>query len=568
MQSNGFFTAIPWKAKGGGQLAVMKVNDFTKFQLNDPMLKGHKAPISDFQFNPFVDNFLATASEDGTAAFWTIPVEGLIEDLKTPNATLYGHSKKITHLKFNPTAQNVMATASFDQDVRIWDVSQAKESLLISGLIGQPTCAEWNHDGSLLAVVDKKKKLNIFDPRDTASASHVDTIHNGPKQMKCCWLGHSNNILTTGTNKQMFKEVGVWDSRDLSAPLKIQRAEKNLEVSDPFFDPVSNLAYLAVKGEARVNVWELTGNDEVITQVATWKGDGSHRGFNFFPKRFVDVFSSELMRGIRLTDKFCEYVSFGLPKKRGAFVPSLYGKCDSGQAVLTFDQWSNGESGQAIEVDLNPDLIDTLKLRTEDGSVAPATEEESKETPDNSEEVEELKAHFQRKITDLEGKLKVAEESVANTQNNEETEELKSQNSELTHKVSGLEEKISELEKKSTSEKEEFERILREKDQEIARLLASQQNPITEAIEATTEAVSGLAQSIGIEQTNEKETPEPENPYPSNAEEAQAEDHHDEEPIAESSQPTTEDLLKEVEDEDNEKEEESAPNNTTSGIAF
>ena len=392
----------------------MKVDDYTKFTINDPMLKGHTAPISDFEFNPFIDNVLATASEDGTAALWTIPIEGLTEDLKIPNATLYGHSKKVTHLRFNPTAMSVLATASFDQDIRIWDASQGKETLNISGLIGQPTCVEWNHDGSMIAVVDKKKTLHIFDPRDQGSAAQIETVHNGPKQLKCCWLGSSNRIVTTGTSKQMFKEIGIWDSRDFSKSVKIQKSEKKLEVSDPFFDSVNNLIYCAVKGESRVNIWELVDDDEVVYKVASWKGEGSHRGFNFFPKRFVDVLSSELMRGIRLTDKTCEYVSFGLPKKRGAFVPSLYGKCDSGEHSKTFDQWMNGEAEEQPKVDINPDLIGSLSMKTSDGViVADSTEESKEETSDkaSTEEIEDIKQNYERKITDLENKVKEGEEA-------------------------------------------------------------------------------------------------------------------------------------------------------------
>jgi coronin-1B/1C/6 len=221
----------------------MKVDDFTKFQINDPMLKGHTGAITDFEFNPFIDNVLATASEDGTAALWTIPIDGLTEDLKIPNATLYGHSKKLTHLRFNPSAENVLATASFDLDVKIWDAYHAKEVSTTSGVIGQPTCLEWNYDGSLLAAMDKKKILHVVDPRDQAGAMKTDKAHDGPKQLKCCWLDSSNRILTTGMSKSMFKEIAIWDLRDLTSPVINKKSDKNIEVSDPFYDPFNKLVY-------------------------------------------------------------------------------------------------------------------------------------------------------------------------------------------------------------------------------------------------------------------------------------------------------------------------------------
>lgn len=448
----------------------MKVDDYSKFELNDPMLKGHTAPISDFEFNPFVDNLLATASEDGTAALWTIPFEGLTEDLKDPNATLYGHSKKLTHLRFNPTAANVLATTSFDKDIRIWDANTAKEAMNISGLIGQPTCLEWNYDGSMLAAVDKTKALHVFDPRCQAEATSNPTIHNGPKQLKCCWLGTSNRIVTTGTNKQMFKEIGVWDSRDLSNPIKIQKGEKNLEVSDPFYDETNNLIYCAVKGESRVNIYELADDSEVIHKVASWKGEGSHRGFNFFPKRFVDVFSSELMRAVRLTDKVCEYVSFGLPKKKGAFVPSLYGKCDNGHATTQSTEWLGGESVAPESVDINPELLPSLKLRTSDG-IIDTTVEETKEPADNAAEIEEMKAAYQRQVTELEDKLKDAGTTQEDAQ---ELEDLRQENVELAQKVADLENKIQEAESAHKLKEEELQNTIAAKEQQIQELLQNQ----------------------------------------------------------------------------------------------
>jgi len=464
----------------------MKTEDYVKFDINDPMIKGHSAPIAAFQFNPFIDNLLATASEDGSVAIWTIPIEGLKEDIKTPNATLYGHSKKLTHLTFNPSAENVFATASFDKCVKIWDGYQGKEILSVDGIIGQPTCLEWNYDGSLIASVDKSKNLHVFDPRDTTTAAFGGPAHEGPKQQKCCWLGESNRILTTGVSKQLFKEVCVWDSRDMSKPLTRKSAEKNIEVSDPFFDSSNNLVYLAVKGEARVNVWELTDDDDLIHPVASYKGEGSHRGFNFFPKRCVDVMSSELMRGIRLTDKFLEYVSFRLPKKRGCFVPTLYKDCPSGEFSKTLDQWTSGENAPAHTVKINPDLGASLKLRVHDGSVLVNEDVEevkkdlqivevsasssagntsaavgSSVQSVNESNSDEIKKNYERKITELEDQLKDkdAADHSSSHDNTEEVESLKTENTQLNSKVTELETKVSQLEITSKDKDQQIEEL-------------------------------------------------------------------------------------------------------------
>ena len=52
--------------------------------------------------------------------------------------------------------------------------------------------------------------------------------------------------------------------------------------------------------------------------------------------------SCEIMRGVRLTAKTIEYVSFKVPRKAGTFQADLYPNCKSLSPALTFDEWWNG----------------------------------------------------------------------------------------------------------------------------------------------------------------------------------------------------------------------------------
>lgn len=73
VRSNGIFTAIPTKTGGGGTLGVMKAYAFKRFEADLPQIKGHAGPIVDFEFSPFNDYLLATASEDASVKLWIIP---------------------------------------------------------------------------------------------------------------------------------------------------------------------------------------------------------------------------------------------------------------------------------------------------------------------------------------------------------------------------------------------------------------------------------------------------------------------------------------------------------------
>jgi coronin-1B/1C/6 len=77
----------------------------------------------------------------------------------------------------------------------------------------------WNYDGSSLATTCKDKRLRVFDVRSKTVAQ--DTMgHQGIKGARVTWLGNSPNILTTGFSKTSDRQVFIWDSRNLSNPLK------------------------------------------------------------------------------------------------------------------------------------------------------------------------------------------------------------------------------------------------------------------------------------------------------------------------------------------------------------
>lgn len=58
-------------------LAVLKADKFVRLEADTPLLKGHGGPVVDFEFSPFNDALLSTASEDGTIKLWIIPPEGV-----------------------------------------------------------------------------------------------------------------------------------------------------------------------------------------------------------------------------------------------------------------------------------------------------------------------------------------------------------------------------------------------------------------------------------------------------------------------------------------------------------
>lgn len=67
---------------------MQKAFDYKRLDATLPLIKGHSGPVVDFDFSPFNDNLLATASEDGTVKLWVIPEEGITKDVKEWDAEL------------------------------------------------------------------------------------------------------------------------------------------------------------------------------------------------------------------------------------------------------------------------------------------------------------------------------------------------------------------------------------------------------------------------------------------------------------------------------------------------
>jgi hypothetical protein len=87
-----------------------------------------------------------------------------------------------------------------------------------------------------------------------------------------------------------------------------------------YFDEDSQVVYIAGKGESAISFFQYsTESPNYIDYLQSFRGKEPQKGFSFMPKRGLDLMACEVMRGVRLTAKTVEYVSFKVPRKSGTF---------------------------------------------------------------------------------------------------------------------------------------------------------------------------------------------------------------------------------------------------------
>lgn len=354
IRGNGKFICFPWESGGGGTLAVIPLTRTGRLPRDLPLVTGHSGGILDFEFNPFDDNILVSSSEDMTIKVWSIPDEGIKTHMREPVLTLEGHGKKVPFCTCNPTSANIVASASFDQTCRVWNLTEQEEAFKIE-VPDQVMALRWNYTGSLLGATCKDKKLRIIDPRASKFAAECK-IHDGAKASKVEWIGASdiaecNKMVTTGFSSQAERQIAYWDMRkfsgpDSSDPLNLLVLDQGTGALYPFFDPQTQMLYVAGKGDGNVRFFEVTAEDPFLHYISDYRSTVPQKGFDFLPKRCVDVSKHEIMRGLKLETTAVVPVSFQVPRKSEAFQEDLFPDCPAGIPALSAEDWVAGAEGR------------------------------------------------------------------------------------------------------------------------------------------------------------------------------------------------------------------------------
>lgn len=367
---------------GGGPMAVCRLDRPGRFEPGtSQILEGHTGAVLDFDWNPFDDSMLASASEDSTIKIWSVPEDWEPTDAKGdakagPNLSnslvdLQGHRKKVTLVKFHPTAANVLASTAADGSVKVWDIERGEEISSFEQMGDLTQDLAWDVTGDNYATSCKDKIIRLHDGRTSSVSTNIENAHEGVKSVKLTYLADTDKILSTGTSKQSAREFKIWDIRNPKVALYTEKIDTGSGVLIPLFDNDSGILYLCGKGDSTIRLYEFEDRDPYIFKLNDgFRSNVSAKGVCMIPKRGNDILACETARLLKLTnDQVVQPLSFIVPRKSDAFQADIFPDCPAAEPAHTAEQWMAGSSKLPITICLDPAMQQNTSKDCNNGGV-------------------------------------------------------------------------------------------------------------------------------------------------------------------------------------------------------
>jgi len=406
------FLSVLWDASGGGAIAVIPLEQQGKIPASLPLVAGHKAEVLDIDFHPFNENLIASAAEDAYVKIWHIPNGGLKSTLTEPVQSLQGHKRKVGTCDFNPVANNVLATSSTDLEIKIWDIEKGDVKTTISGHSDIIQNVSWNSEGTLISTASKDKKLRIIDPR-TGGVTAEREGHAGVKGSRVQFL-KEGKLLSVGFSKVSERQMCLWDIRNLSECHQTENIDSAAGLLMPFFDPDTNVLYIAGKGDGNIRYYEYTPEESKLYYLTEYKSAVPQRGLGVLPKRACNIGECEIARLYKISGdgKTVEPISFQVPRKSDLFQDDLFPDTYAGEPSVTAEEWFSGKNVPPKTVSLSVGFV-PKENKTE---FKPVVKEESgpkneKELRDEYEKLKTRVGYLEAELVKKDAKIKQLEGS-------------------------------------------------------------------------------------------------------------------------------------------------------------
>jgi len=269
--------------------------------------------------------------------------------------TLEGHQKKIHIVQFHKTADNIASSAGHDHSIRVWDLSRGTSVKNFENIISDTIWSlSWNRQGSMFAASSKDKLVRLFDPRSDSPVSSSWQAHEGTKPSKALWLGHRDQIVTLGFNRQSSRQISLWDPRNTNAPIHNIDVYVAAGVFMPMFDEDTSMLYVAGKGDTSIRYYEFGEEAPQLFYLSSFTSQKPQKGVCLLPKLGGDVMKCEVARIMRNTTDTLEIVSMIVPRKASDFQEDIFPNTAAPTPALSSDEWLDGKSADPIMMSCRP----------------------------------------------------------------------------------------------------------------------------------------------------------------------------------------------------------------------
>ncbi|PWN38173.1 putative CRN1 [Meira miltonrushii] len=404
VSTNGRYVALNWNASGGGAFAVMPVDRPGKFPDIYPLCRGHTATVLDTAWSPFHEDIVVSGSDDGTLGIWKIDSSmfaildmtekerekaGDVKDI-APLARINTGTRKVGQIVFHPTASGLVAVSTGDHQVRIYDItsiieggsdgSNIQPSSVMAGPRDSIQSFDFDYSGDRLAVTSRDKQFRIYDARKGGEPIAQAPGHEGVKGARVIWCGDSDRLITTGFTRTSDRQMFLWNSSDLSKPVKSLTLDTSSGVVMPFWSD-NQVIFLAGKGDGNVRYYELEGDE--LYELAEYKSTEPQRGMTFVPRRTVNANDNEIGKAFKVTGNLIQPISFQVPRRAENFQSDIFPPAASIVPALTGAEFFSGKRA-------TPNLISLENGSNIKGSTGQATS--SAATPALSRPVSPVKS--------------------------------------------------------------------------------------------------------------------------------------------------------------------------------
>nr|XP_029721801.1 coronin-7 isoform X4 [Aedes albopictus] len=360
-QANPDRVAVPISG-AGGKIAIFELSKPGRLPdgVIPSLVNGNN--IMDFQWDPFDNQRLAVACDDGCVKIWAIPEGGLTEPTNEPEKELVAHSDKIYIVKYHPLAKNVFLTASYDMTLKIWDLDTLSEKYCLKGHTDQIFSVAWSPCGTYVATVSKDGKLRVYNPRKSETPIREGTGPVGTRGARLVWAIEGEYIVVTGFDKVSERQIYVYKATDLAAPLGMVGLDVSPAILIPFYDEDSSTIFATGKGDSTIYCFEITEESPFICPLSHHRCSSLTQGLSFLPKNQCDVASVEFAKAQRLTNGTVEPLSFTVPRiKSELFQDDLFPPTKVlWEPTLVAAEWFAGRDKPAQRISLQPEGMDSL----------------------------------------------------------------------------------------------------------------------------------------------------------------------------------------------------------------